>query len=80
MLLLEEGSDEGLDRKIRVTSHMGPRICHTYRRTEGKIKSSGYNFAVWFYGFVCISISSHAVWVMICVKQKILCATIIWRC
>ncbi len=40
---------------------------------------SGYSAAVWFM-CLCVSISSHAVWVMICVKEKILCATIIWRC
>lgn len=42
MEITEHGSDEGLDRK-RVTSHMGPRICHTYRQTEGKITRETHN-------------------------------------
>jgi len=39
----EQWSDEGLERKTRVTSHMGPRICHTYRQTEGQIKRETHN-------------------------------------
>lgn len=42
MEMTEHGRDEGLDRK-RVTSHMGPRICHTYRQTEGKITRETHN-------------------------------------
>ncbi len=42
MEMTEHGHDKGLDRK-RVTSHMGPRICHTYRQTEGKITRETYN-------------------------------------